>query len=478
MPSSTALLAEYFSDLELEDAPERVVHEAKRLVLDTIGSLIAACTTEIAPMVRMSARLFGSGDVATICGEQAKAGLLPAIYANARLANALDFDETFPVGAHFGVGVVAAALGFAQAYALSGREFLTSVLAGYEFGGRVASYIGPVLQVRDGRVVGFPEVWGVAAPVVMAATAAAGRARKLSPKRFAEAIGLAGSNAPLPCGSHWSDSVDLPNCKYADAGWCAVAGAFATLSVELGSTGFSAILDGPRGLARMYGVGDANEKWMVDGLGIDWMLDDVTYKPWPTCRFTHYPLTALEYLLQNHAIDVNRIDEIIVETGPLAASGRFTNPNPRTFAAREFSYHHMVAMRLLGIPPGPRWLDAKSVEDPRAEALKAKIQVEAHPRGDSFAETIVRNQIRTMPGGIRIVAAGKSYRAEAEYALGDPWSAATRFNDDDIFSKFRSIVPSGHADRLIDTIMKIEQMPDINAVLDILGLEAAEPEYA
>jgi hypothetical protein len=83
-----------------------------------------------------------------------------------------------------------------------------------------------------------------------------------------------------------------------------------------------------------------------------------------------------------------------------------------------------------------------------------------------------------MPGGIRIVAAGKSYRAEAEYALGDPWSAATRFNDDDIFSKFRSIVPSGHADRLIDTIMKIEQMPDINAVLDILGLEAAEPEYA
>jgi 2-methylcitrate dehydratase PrpD len=371
--------------------------------------------------------------------------------------------------------VVTACLGLAEAYRLSGRQFLTSVLAGYELGGRIASYIGPVLHVQNGEVTGFPDVWGVAAPVVVGACAAAARARNLGPATFGHALGLAGSNAPLPCGSQWSSAVDLPNCKYADVGWCAVTGTFAALSAELGSTGFQQILDGPNGLARMCGVAAAEEKWLTEGLGVSWMLDDITYKPWPTCRFTHYSLTALERLLRTQHIDVDSVDEIAVETGPLACSKRFTNPNPVTFAAREFSYPHMVAMRLLNVPPGPRWLDAKHADDPRVRNLKKKVRVEEHPRGRNFATGIVRNQIRFMTGGIRILAAGKTYHAESDYALGDPWEDATRFSDEDIARKFRGLVAPDRAQAMLDAVMTIETLADISPLAVSLRAQSKEP---
>jgi 2-methylcitrate dehydratase PrpD len=473
MTSATALMAEFFSELELADVPDRVVHEAERLVLDTLACLLAGADSEIAPVVRQAAQLFGAGNVAQIAGEAGRSSLLAAVYANGRLANALDFDETFPVGAHFGVGAVAAALGMAQAYGLSGREFLNCVVVGYELGGRVASYLGPVANVVDGRVTGFPDVWGVAAPVVMAAAAAAARARKLDAGLFAESIGLAISNAPLPVGAKWSSAVDLPNCKYCDAGWCAITGVFGALSAEGGSTGFTRILDGADGLARMYG-GRADEQWLLKALGIQWMLDDVTYKPWPTCRFTHYPLTALERLLADLTIAPERVDEIVVETGPLAASERFANPAPRTFAARQFSYPHMVAMRILNVPAGPRWLDAGMVDHPAAQALKRRIRIEPHPRGHEFASSFVRNQIRTMPGGIRIKTKGRWHRAESDFALGDPWDEQTRFTDEDLFAKTNALIGEPRAGRLIDLVMRLENTHEMDALSELLAAEARE----
>jgi 2-methylcitrate dehydratase PrpD len=473
MTSVTALMAEFFSELEPADVPDRVVHEAKRVVVDTLACLFAGADSEIGPVARGAAKLFGSGNAVQIAGEPGRSSLLAGVYANGRLANALDFDETFPVGAHFGVGAVAAALGMAQADRLTGREFLNCVVAGYELGGRVASYLGPVANIVDGGVTGFPDVWGVAAPVVMAAAGAAARARGFDAALFAQAIGLAASNAPLPVGAKWSSAIDLPNCKYCDAGWCAVTGVFGALSAERGSTGFTQILDGPDGLARMYG-GSTDEQWLSKGLGVQWMLDDVTYKPWPTCRFTHYPLTALERILGEHAIAPEAIEEVVVETGPLAASERFTNPSPRTFAARQFSYPHMVAMRVLNVPAGPRWLAAEMVQHPQAEDLKRKIRIEPHARGHEFAASFVRNQIRTMPGGIRIKTKGRWYRAESDFALGDPWDEQTRFTDERLFAKARNLIGETKANLLIDRVMKLDRASDLDALSDVLAAQARE----
>jgi 2-methylcitrate dehydratase PrpD len=452
------------SNLSLEAVPTHVRQEAKRLILDTLGCLIAGVNCEIGSIAGTMAPWFGMQPQATIAGRQGRGSLLGAIYANARTANALDLDETFPVGAHFGSAGVVVALALAEELGLSGAEMLLSTIVGYELAGRVASYIGPVVNVEGGRVVGFPDVWGVAVPVVMAAAAAAAKARRYEPSLYQQAVGLAGANAPLPVGAQWSGAVDLPNCKYCDAGWCAVTGTVAALSAQQGSRGFTELLDGERGIARMYGVAQADPSLLTADLGERFMLEDITYKPWPSCRFTHYALTALADLLDRQAIAVEKIREVVVETGPLAASLRFTNPEPATFASQQFSYPHMIAMMLLNVPPGPAWFDPGHGSDPAVRALKAKTRIVQHPRASRFAEDFVHNQIRTMPGAITIVTTDGVYRAESDYARGDPWRESTRFGDAEIDGKFAALVPGEAGVELASAVRNLEYESSVSHI--------------
>jgi 2-methylcitrate dehydratase PrpD len=464
MCTATGVLAAYVSGLSLEAVPRHVRQEAKRLVLDTLGCLIAGVDCEIGSIAGTMAPWFGVQPQATIAGTQARGSLLGAIYANARTANALDLDETFPVGAHFGSAGVVVALALAEELGLSGSDMLLSTIAGYEFAGRVASYIGPVANVEGGRVVGFPDVWGVAVPVVMAAAAATAKARGYSASLFRQAVGLAGSNAPLPVGAQWSGAIDLPNCKYCDAGWCAVTGTVAALSAQQGSRGFTELLDGDRGIARMYGVTKADPSLLTAGLDQRFMLEDITYKPWPSCRFTHYALTALADLLDRQPVAIESVREVVVETGPLAASLRFTNPEPATFSSQQFSYPHMIAMMLLNVPPGPAWFDPRHGSDPAVRALKAKTRIVQHPRASRFAEAFVHNQIRTMPGGITIVTTDGVFRAESDYARGDPWSPSTRFGDAEIEGKFLALVPGEAGAELANAVMNLEYESSVSRI--------------
>jgi 2-methylcitrate dehydratase PrpD len=470
MVAATRILATHMSELSLDGVPRHIRHEAKRLILDTLGCLVAGVDCEIGSVANKMAAWFGAQPQATIAGTAGRGSLIGAIYANARTANALDFDETFPVGAHFGAAAVVVALALAEERGLSGADMLLATIAGYEFAGRVASHIGPVVQVDAGRVTGFPDVWGVAAPVVIAAAAAAAKASRYQPPLFLQAIGLAGSNAPLPIGAQWSSAVDLPNCKYCDAGWCAVTGTVAALSAKEGSRGFTALLDGDRGLARMYGVANADAGLLTDDLGRRFMLEDITYKPWPTCRFTHYALTALAELMEREAVDIEAIREVVIETGPLAASARFTNPEPMTFASQQFSYPHMTAMLLLGVPPGPAWFDDKHATDPAVRMLKAKTRIVQHPRASGFADAFVRNQIRTMPGGVTLVMSdGCTHRYDSDYARGDPWDTQTRFGDAEIMEKFAALVPGEDGAELADAVMSLEHETSVSRIAAALA---------
>jgi 2-methylcitrate dehydratase PrpD len=450
--------------------------QTKRLLLDTLGCGQAATGTEIGRLVDGTASFFGGPAAASMLGKTGAAPVFSAVYANARLGNALDFDETFPVGAHFGIGAVAAALAASEERAATGVELLTSIAAGYEAGGRVASYIGPVAQIEHGAVKGFPQVWGVAAPVVFAAAAASARASSQSPDTVLQTLAHAGSNAPLPAGAMWSGATDLPNCKYCDAGWCAATGAFAALLAQKGGTGFTTILDGPLGLARMYGVDNADTGLLVRGLGEQWMLDDVTYKPWPTCRFTHYALTALQNIVDRHDLKPEEITRIVLETGPLAASRRFTNPDPVTFASRQFSYPLMAALIVAKRPAGPQWMDPALDADPVIRALKSKVQVVAHANGGEFARRFERNQIREMPGGARVETTRGLFTCESDFALGDPWDAATAMSDKQLAAKFMSLWHGDAGEDIVDAVFNLDRAPNLQALSRLIRVPGRSME--
>ncbi|RQU68197.1 hypothetical protein DF141_27775 [Burkholderia cenocepacia] len=464
----TSRFARFWSELQPESVPSDVRQVARWLLLDTIGCIAAALRTGPAQQIASVGELFGGADAVAEAGVKKPQGVARAAYVNARLANLLDFDETYPVGVHFGVGAVAAAIAGVQAANGNFSDLLIATVAGYEAGARLASAIGPMMSVSDGEVTGFSQVWGVAAPVVVAACVAYGRALGLDSQQMVQALGIAGSNIPLPIGSKWSGAEHLPDVKYCDAGWCTVAGIHAVQSVQAGLTGFDDILDGISGIPEAYSATMPNHGLMQDGLGERWHLRDITFKPWPSCRFMHAPLTALERLINREEIRADEVEEVVIETGPLADSARFRNAAPRTFAGHQFSYAHNCAMLLMRVPPGPGWFDMEIATSPLAMALRAKVLIKRAEFANSFAKHMVNNQIRVMPGAATVRTTRGEWTLRSDYADGDPWDETTRYDEKRVLDKFLTANPDISAKNFSRWLLEVDAASPLNTLDEYL----------
>jgi 2-methylcitrate dehydratase PrpD len=477
-PSRASQIGTFFGALSLSDVPERVREQCGLMLLDFLACLMAGAKTEIG---RVSDRLIdvlaGQSEV-SVPTRAERVGLLAGAYLNARTANSLDFDETFPVGVHFGVGAATAAFALCERNSLPRDDLLLSTIAGYEVGGRFASAIGPMILMEDGKVTGFPVTWGVAGPVAAAAAAASAKALQLRADLFAQSIVIAAANSPLPAGAKWSSATDLPNSKYCDAGWCTVGGIFGSFAASSGSVGFLDLLDGDDGLTRMVSAAHPDPSAFTAGLGSTWMLDDLTFKPWPCCRFMHPALTALRALIGERPSDISRITRIVVKTNPLANSSRFRNPNPRTFASVQFSYPHVVAMLLLGIEPGPAWFAPELMAREDVRRIKAMVGFDLHPRSGALGRSVVGNQMRSMPGGVAWEVDGHWIERDSDSAAGDPWDEATRYGRDAITKKFLTLVRHPQAEQVAACVLGESPSQDLKPVFELIRDSARETNDA
>ncbi|KAF4472213.1 hydrolase nit2 [Fusarium albosuccineum] len=432
----TSQLATFITSLKISDIPSSIQETATSLILDTVGCLRGGALTPIAGQVTAASSIFGGPGKASVAGRLELVGAAQALYVNARLSNLLDMDETFPTGAHFGVAAACAAIA-----ALETKEKGSQECCGAEL------LVGVIAAcVAYARTLG-PDV-------VDAAT-------------LEQALGIAVSNTPLPIGHRWSDSVQVADCKYCDAGWCAVAGMHSVVSAMASLTGFASILDGDVGLAEACGAQMPRPESLTEQLGMLWYLADITFKPWPTCRWIHAPQTALRRLLGKHRPALEDIKEVVVFTNPVADGALFRNPSPSTFCGYSFSYQHAVAAMLLNIPSGRRWFDPEFAESEAAVQARKMVRVERLQGAESFARDMVRNQIRTMPGAVTVrTVQGQNWTESTEYSDGDPWNADTLYDRQKVIDKFRMSTDSPDAQELLDWISELQS----RTTLDPLSL--------
>ncbi|MCK1554760.1 MmgE/PrpD family protein [Bradyrhizobium sp. 177] len=474
MAELTATLARFISGLTLERVPATVQHEARRLVLDTLGCVIAGARSELGAVILPVARLFGEGTQASIAGAGRRFTGLAASYGNGRLGNCLDLEETYPggpvAGVHFGASIFSETLATCEQQHSTLRELLLGVICGYEVAGRMGD-AGSQLEIRAGRITGVAEVHGFAlAPTIGAATAA-GRLLNQDAATLEQSFGMAASNAATPTGPLWSRLVALPNTNAYDSGWAAMAGGFSARSVGLGSTSLPAIFDGEPNIFTMVGARSIDADGLIGDLGSRWALENVLYKPWPSCRAHHPAMYALQKLRALEPFDVEDIEEIILGLNPAKLQRRHVNPEPTTFVAREFSYPHAIAMFLMGVPIGPHWASKRWETDPVASRLRAKIKFTEYLPATTSAKYFVRGQFRQSPCSVQIRYNGRIARRAVEFTWGDPWTDETRFTDGDIVEKFRTVtsLPESVAEPVIDTVLGANPGVSLTPVFDALS---------
>ncbi|CAG9994372.1 unnamed protein product [Clonostachys byssicola] len=461
----TSQITEFIARLTLADVPSSIRETALLVILDVLGCLRGGSLTSLAPKIKAVSSVFGGPGQASCAGKAGAVGSSQALYVNSRLANILDLDETWPIGCHHGIGVVCSAIAaletrINEGQSCSGSDLILGVVAGYEVASRLATAIGPIVRVRDGKIQDYAKVWGVAAPVVVGSCVAF--MKTLNPTNadtsmISHALAIAVSNIPLPIGNRWSDDLEVADCKYDDAGWCSITGMHGVLSAMEGLTGFANIFDGDVGIAEACGSEMARKESLTEDLGKLWYMADVTFKPWPTCRWIQGPQTAFRRLLEKHHPKLEDVEEVVMFTNPVADGLLFRNPAPTTFCGYSFSYSCAATAMLMKIPPGHKWFDPEIVESETALNLRKRVRVERMQGSEHFAKDMVRNEVRTLPGAVSLrTKQGQVFTEKTSFSDGDPWDPSTRYDRAKVVDKFLVTVGSSDAQTLVDWIMNLE----------------------
>ena len=480
MQGITRKLAQFAAETRYEQLPPEVVRESKRLLLDTIGCAIGGVHTDSGDIALKHVRAMGGNPLATVVGTGEMTSSVNAAYANARLANVLDADDTFPTGSHFGSTTVFSALALGEQLKRSGRDLITAVAVGFDVGARIGSSLGLSITVENGKVTGYAKLSGTSATMTWAGVGSAASMARMGTDRTTQAFGIAGANTPLPAHAKWSASVSLPMHKYSDAGWCAQTGLNAVLIAELGSTGYADILDGDPAFWRFFGAAKCNYDALTEQLAQRWHILNTTYKPWPSCRWTQYPLTAFFKLKKDLGLKPEEIERIVVKANPFAQSPRFKQQQPDNQISAEFSHAHVLAMGAYDVPAGPLWYAAEALNDPKYKAFRDRVTVELEPRAANLAEWMEDGQFRRIPGGVEVHARGKVHASSVDMAAGDPWSPDTLFTDAAMREKFIGMVCGrtpgsaerrAKAQRIIDAVDALESAKDLGELCRTLGTE-------
>jgi 2-methylcitrate dehydratase PrpD len=458
--SLTRQLAEFTSGTRYAAIPPQVIGEAKRLLLDTIGCALGALETPSGRIAVEYARMTGGHPQATILGLGHPGPATSAAYVNARLANILDADDTFPTSSHFGNSTVFSALAAGEQFGRSGEDLVTAIAVGFDVGARIGNWLGWPVSLENGEVTGWNPLAGPAATVTWAALGSAASIAALDADQTVEAFGIGGANTPLPAMNKFSDMTKVTMLKYADAGWCANVGVSATQLASLGSTGLVDVLDGDFGFWRFYGSDGHDDTALTEGLGTTWQILNTTFKPWPCCRFIHHPLTAFEQIRNEHALRAEEIEQVVVRAMPFSYQAKFLNNHPGDPLSAEFSYAHSLAAVAYDVPAGPQWFTQTTLESPQIRAFREKVSVELEPTSmRGMAESMVGPQFRALPGGVDVHARGTVFRETSSLAKGDPWSPGTRMSDDELVAKFIAMTqgpgesPTGEIDELAHAVI-------------------------
>jgi len=239
----TQIMTDFVSRLRYEDIPADVRERAKVYILDSLACSIGGCLTGPGKMMAEFFASMGGTPEARILGTGERIPCLHAIYVNAYLSNVLDFDDTFSTWSHPGSTIVTPAFGVAEKIGgISGKQYLTAVVAGYEMSIRIGLATLPSPER-------YKQAFGMATHQIFGSATVAGKLLSLNPGEMATAYGFAGMSAPVAhCRKNGLDGNERPfSWLKNNFGWAAMGGVLAVFLTQKGFAGPHKVLDGERG---------------------------------------------------------------------------------------------------------------------------------------------------------------------------------------------------------------------------------------
>jgi 2-methylcitrate dehydratase PrpD len=458
----TRAIAEFVSQLTYEQIPGEVRERIKLLILDSLGCAIYGANLEWCRILRQTLEALDDSRSTSIWGTGQKLSSPHAALVNGTQVQGFELDDVHRTAVlHVGAVTLPALIAVAESHAeLSGRDFLTAAVAGYEIGPRVGLCMGPE-HIGQG--------WHSGATVgVFSAAAGAARALGLSAEATVHALGIAGTQSCGLMAAQYGAMV-----KRMHAGRAAQSGLYAALLADRGFTGIADVFEAPYGgfcttFSRSQDRFDLAK--LSAGLGERFETMRISLKFYSCVGSNHTTLDAIREIRKRRPFALGEIEEIVVHASQITLDHAGWPYRPDGLTGAQLNLSYCVATLLIA---GDVFVDEFTpdcaddpvrielarkvtvVHDPAITALGAayrhKVRVELH-----FRDGSVERETREAPRG-----------SEHTFA-----SAA------DIIGKFRKLTRGVMADKqqdaLIDAVMRLDALPDSRELIALLRTTVAQ----
>jgi 2-methylcitrate dehydratase PrpD len=434
MDNVTQQLARFIVESRWGDIPKPVRHEAKRSLLNWLGTALGGCNNPAVDIALAALRDFAGPPQATVLGRRERLDILNAAVINAISSNILDFDDThLRTVIHPTVPVAAALLALAEHTPVTGAQFLHAFILGVEAECRIGIAMSPEHYNAGWHITATCGVFGAAA--------ACGKVLRLDARQMIWALGIAATQ------SSGLTAMLGSMTKTYNMGHAARNGLMAALLAQKNFTSSERGLEAPRGFAHVLSS-RSNLNAIVDGLGASWELIKNAYKPYPCGIVVHPVIDACLQLRNEHAIAPDAIERIELKVHPLVM--KLTgNAMPRDGLEAKLSVQHCAAAAFQFGAVGVKEFADDCATDAAVVALRARVAATV----DKAMAAEAADVVITLKDGAR-------HHAFVPHALG---SLERPLTDVDLETKFRALVEWGFSTcNAYDVIELIWSFDNIN----------------
>ena len=337
-------ISKFISNYRYEQATVESITTVKAAFLDFLGVTYRGASENASQIAFNTVEEIFSGKSnlslqSSVIGRRYKTDILSSGFINGVSAHVLELDDGHR-GAqlHLGAVIFPTALAISESYDLSGKEFLESVIVGYEVGILLGKIVNP-----DHRNRGFHTTGTIGTFI---AGVVASKLLKLDEKQIINALGLCGTQAAGLLESDHGGSMG----KVLHAGKAVQNGIYSAFLARNGFTGSSTIFEGDEGFLKtmVYGTDYSVENFSLEDALNDVgkvRVRDIYFKKYPFCRHLHSSIDTALKLKASIGDEYDHIENIAVKTYAVAAD--HDNYRPKNIEELKQSLPYAVAITLV-----------------------------------------------------------------------------------------------------------------------------------
>lgn len=445
-------LAKHARGLKFEDLPPDVIHQTKRLMLDTLGCAIGGYSSEGSRIIQEVITESGHPGEATVFGSGLRTSCLNATLANGAMVRYLDYNDTAFIlqGDTYRTGyhpseVIPPILALSERQHLSGKGVITAINLGYDLSlAFLEGVMGAGLEKKG---------WNGDTRGAYIMPLVAGHILGLTEEQMESAVGIAGSCHAV-FGILDTPAEEYTMTKNIRFPTMAHAGIMAAMLAQKGFTGPTTMIEGHDGFVEVIMDNEYDLDKLLGFKG-KFAIRETCIKSIIADFSSHGHLTATLTLARENDIRPEDVAEIRITTSKRCAehTGDPVKRYPKNKETADHSSYYLTAIAIIERQIGPEQFTPEKYNDPRLLELIDKVILEGDPSLD-----------KARPAGISeiITKGGKKYSLRVDYPRGH---ARNPMTDHEIVDKFREMASNYMSDeqmkKLRDTVFEMDKLDDI-----------------